>query len=540
MSFDLTVVFTGLTGFVENTGASRARMCVLLPNGDPPRMPGTPPPTSSFDGSKLNRHRAFVRFPIANVSSLSNRLESRPLDDSEGIWYLRGDRVFFQIVEDPEQPGGNDFQINQTILPNAHHPRTAASLPLAQKESFSWALDMQRVFPGFQVDPLLLGRYPPASRLAAQVFIEGGTIATKSTTTAVWRFEPPLSSAPYEQILAHEVKLSFKRLVGARLMAHSFDPAQEPRFLDLTGLARGGQLLIEIVNTCDLNPLQWKVDEARPLPDEDSKWIFELADPDVADAIRAILKLGNRQLPIPVPVEVLTDGIGSPGSGNCIPPKLPATRFQCAELDGAGSYAGNGLAMRVAMPVPASYAEGATPLPPAGVQPRAQPPRRTGAAASAPAARPAIQYIAQRNDHWCWAACCAMALSQQGKNKQQCDIAGAFFNADCCSAGACDAECKVQQVEKVFRDNGLPQTAFLDRALSQQELASQLNAGGNTVAIGRRGAANHMVLVAGFSGQSFTVYDPDPNFAVGSVCFAEILQQAQGTGAWAWTWQNLK
>jgi hypothetical protein len=532
MSFDLTVVFTGLTGFVENTGASRARMCVLLPKGDPAR-------TSSFDKSPLRRHRAFVKFPIGNVSSLSNQLESRPLDDSVGIWYLRGDRVFFQIVEDPDQPGGgNDFQINQTILPHARHPRTAAGLSEAQRESFSWALDMQRVFPGFQVDPLLLARYPPADRLAAQVFIDRGKIATKSMTTAVWRFQPPLSSAPYEQVLAHEVKLSFTRLVAARLMAQSFDPAQEPRFLDLTGLARGGQLLIEIVNTCDLNPLQWKSDLG-PSPDEDSKWIFELADPDVANAIRAIVKLDKRPLPIPVPAEVLTDGIGSPGSGNCIPPRLAATRFKCAELDGAASHAGSGLRMSVTMPVPASDAEGATPLPPAGVRPGAQPPQRTFASAAPGAARPVIQYIPQRNDHWCWAACCAMALSQQGKNKPQCDIAGSFFRADCCPPGACDAECKVPQVEKVFRDNGLPQTKFLDSPLSQQELAAQLNAGG-TVAVGRRGAANHMVLVAGATGQSFIVYDPDPNFGVGSVSFAEILQQAQGTGAWAWTWQDLK
>src|SRR5688572_29788496 len=102
MSFNLAVVFTGLVGFAENSNInSRSRMCGLLVDGDPEK-------NSTFDSRPLRRHRAFVRFPIDNVS-----MGSRD-DQSLGVWYLERDRLFFEIEEDKSASlGDNDFAVER-------------------------------------------------------------------------------------------------------------------------------------------------------------------------------------------------------------------------------------------------------------------------------------------------------------------------------------------------------------------------------------------------------------------------------------------
>src|SRR5215217_6514904 len=104
MSFDLTVVFTGLVGFTENLCVnSKVKMCALLPDADPGRR-------SIFDNSVMRQHRAFVKFPIDNVSYLSRQHDTLPMEESFGIWYLNRSRLYFEIEEALNAPPGiNDF-----------------------------------------------------------------------------------------------------------------------------------------------------------------------------------------------------------------------------------------------------------------------------------------------------------------------------------------------------------------------------------------------------------------------------------------------
>jgi hypothetical protein len=326
MSFDLTIVFTGLIGFVENSYRnSKARMCGLAIDGEIEKK-------STFDSSKLRMHRSFVKFPIDAVSSLSNEIDKKPMDETFGLWYLRRDRVLVEITETSDAPFGvNDFYIERMNIPDTGHPKKPADVAPEDRDSYTWSLGMGKVFPRFKVDPLLLSAKPPARSVAAQVVIDRGKVRTKSFTRALWGCDTTLSGKKYEQVFAHEIMVSYRSLAAARLVAVSFDTPDRRKYLDLTALQRGGKLEIHVINVCDCNPLQWPNNDD-PTPDEDTKWIFELTDPSLHEEIRG--SLAGKPLPIPRPIEIIKDGTGAPGSGNCIPPDLSKAPFTFVELDG--------------------------------------------------------------------------------------------------------------------------------------------------------------------------------------------------------------
>ncbi len=333
MSFDLTVVFTGVMAFVKNSNAaSKAKMCVLVPNAAATgRM-------SQFDGQPLLRHVAFVRFPIANVSGLDGVYGQ----DSLGLWYLTGQRLFIETAPTPgstDMAPENAFNIKRLKLkPGQEHPSDALNLnDPDDSNSFSWALNMRKVCSGFQVDRTLLGDQATADQLAAQIFLDSGTVSAKTLTNAVWTFDswlnPGLATKPYTRVLAQEVMVFYKGIDAARIKAISLDGTSRTKYLDLTSLQRDGQLQITIDNTCDDNPLEWPRDDA-PQPDQDTRWIYELLSPGVARDVKATLAAQGRPLPIPTPVPGMVGGIGSPGSGNCIPPRVDDAPFVNTEMDG--------------------------------------------------------------------------------------------------------------------------------------------------------------------------------------------------------------
>jgi len=164
--------------------------------------------------------------------------------------------------------------------------------------------------------------------------------------------------------------------------------------------------------------------------------------------------------------------------------------------------------------------------------------------AIAPPPAVAVPLQVQARDQWCWAACCSMALVQQGHPKQQCVIAGSYLSGKCCQAGACNSPCLIADVQAVFRNNGLHQAAFVNGTLAAAALAGQLPGqgpgAGNTVALGLEGSTDHMVLVVGASGSSFIVNDPDPTRGTCALTYAELLQDANRARSWSVTWQNLR
>lgn len=147
----------------------------------------------------------------------------------------------------------------------------------------------------------------------------------------------------------------------------------------------------------------------------------------------------------------------------------------------------------------------------------------------------------QKRSNWCWASCCDMALSQQNQPQvTQCDIAGSYFldDDDCCLPGHCDSECAIDDVKKIFQANGLPGTDFVPHDITECRLIEQLRESKNTVALGLAGSPNHMVLVVGFAGALFNVYDPA--LGEGAWTFEEIKQGALGNRTWAQTWTDLR
>lgn len=155
-----------------------------------------------------------------------------------------------------------------------------------------------------------------------------------------------------------------------------------------------------------------------------------------------------------------------------------------------------------------------------------------------------VTFAPQERDNWCWAACCDMALSQRDKPQAtQCGIAKNYLTDDnCCQQGHCDSECSIDDVEKVFRESGLPATQFVDGTLEADELRRQIGESKNTVAIGLqgipdRGVPNHMVLVVGFAESLFNVYDPA--VGEGTCTFDEIRTDSLGR-TWAQTWKDLR
>lgn len=149
-------------------------------------------------------------------------------------------------------------------------------------------------------------------------------------------------------------------------------------------------------------------------------------------------------------------------------------------------------------------------------------------------------FALQERNNWCWAACCDMALSQRQRPEvMQCQIALTYLQGECCLAGHCDSECDIVDVEKVFRRNNLPGATFISGLVAESDLRTQLtNGGGNTVALGLQGSPNHMVLVVGFAGSLFNVYDPGRG--EGTWTLAEIMKGALENRTWTWTWINLR
>jgi hypothetical protein len=318
MSFDLKVVFTGLMVFVPNgCQNSRARMCALV-------VDGRQEDRFALDGTQLRPHRAFVRFPIDNLSPTSGAKESF------GLWYLDRQRIIFDIESEDDDKPGVAFGVRAlSMAAGSVHPEEPSK---DDRFSFSWALNLERLSPYFTIDPRLLEASPPEDSVIAQVVIDRGILQTATVTPIVWACDTTLSEQIYNQAFAHEVELVFDSIRAARIRAISFDDPDKVQILDLSSLQRDGRVEISIVNACERNPLQWDITQT-PEADVDTKWVFELLDE--AGKASVVDRLRKAELPIPRPLRPLTKLGGAPGSGNCIPPFAPRpVYFGVRELDG--------------------------------------------------------------------------------------------------------------------------------------------------------------------------------------------------------------
>jgi hypothetical protein len=320
-TFRLHVTLTGLLISVINEDLdSKARLCSLLVDARKP--------TKGLDGLKLAPHRGFIRFPLDSLVNLPPGAE-----DHVGVWYLGRQRLIFQVEDVPTPTGepSNPFIVEKLDLkPGEPHPVKPAA---GQEFSFTWVLDMNKVFPDFDLDERLFDATPPPDSVLAQIIFDRGRVLTQKLTPVAWNYDTTLSGQPYQQEFAHEAVVMMDNVTSAKLLVVDFDHPENTQTIDLSQFKKDGDVKITIVNVCEKNPLQWPI-PIEITPDVDSKWFFQLMPQSLKDTVVEKLSKDNKNLELPIPHPIPgSGGLGAQGSGNCIKTKALSRKFRVKELD---------------------------------------------------------------------------------------------------------------------------------------------------------------------------------------------------------------
>jgi hypothetical protein len=314
MSFNLRVKFTGLIGFVKNEkeGAYPPWGAILV-DGSVPRR--------ALDGTALCTHRAFVKFPINTVEGSSG------ISESFGIWYLDQERIYFDVTEDRRT--SPKLIVKDKAYPKKEEPDLKDP---ESRQSLYWMMDLKKLYPQFRLNPETLGESPSRDAcVGAQIAIDRGVLSSRYFTNVVWDCGSSFGKGNYRQVFTHVVNLSMEGLKEARIVAENLYTGSK-RTLDLSSLPiTEDGIDIDFYNVCSKNPLEWP-----PAPnaesDQDTKWFFEFLLPADRDAVRKILGI-ERELPMPKPYRAFDTGnFGSPGSGNCLPPRVGGHSFEWPHL----------------------------------------------------------------------------------------------------------------------------------------------------------------------------------------------------------------
>jgi hypothetical protein len=262
-----------------------------------------------------------MKFPVGLVEN------SAGVGDSFGVWYLDRERIYFDVEEDiPTDPR---LILKEKKFPHKEEPDLKDP---ENRQSLTWMMDMERIFPKFSLHhEALLPAPSKESSVGVQVVIDRGVLASSRFTRAVWNCDQIPPSATYRQVFTHEVELFIGGLKGGKAVAVNFNDPGSRKSLDLAKLPQiNGEVAVRIFNVCDKNPLEW-LPLPDPEPDQDTKWFFELIEPTGKENLRRFL--GTGEVPIPKPYRPFNPGdFGSPGSGNCIVTKLGSSKFSLPRL----------------------------------------------------------------------------------------------------------------------------------------------------------------------------------------------------------------
>lgn len=302
-SFNLQVQFTGLCSFVPNGPfATATKLMAVLPNADYLMQVGVPAPTS-LDGQPLERHRGFLKIPLANLGT-----PTAP-PDAVGIFYLApGSQVTF----------ATDFAGPLAVLsdPMAPNPPSPASV--------MWLASMAELMAGgavpCDIDPAAVSPTPPPDRVLAQVLVNSGFVSVTALPTEQWALQPaPPSQAagaasPPSRQIAHEVSVAYNGISQAAVVIQNGGITQRINLQpNASGLAT-----VRVLNVCDDNQLEWtRVPD--PQPDVDFKWFYKLLPAAAQTALQAALPPGGLVVPVPV-------GAGA-GGVDCSPGMFPPGTF---------------------------------------------------------------------------------------------------------------------------------------------------------------------------------------------------------------------
>mgnify|MGYP002388660381 CR=1 FL=1 len=168
-----------------------------------------------------------------------------------------------------------------------------------------------------------------------------------------------------------------------------------------------------------------------------------------------------------------------------------------------------------------------------------------------------VQFTAQEETNWCWAACAQMAIQlRRTVTMGQCKLATQIFAPNpCCDGPAskpCNKGCTPDQVITAFKNNNIPDCQKSDDMNDQGHPVDQPqffktimdemdNPRPVEICYSLGGSSFHMVLVTGYYSQNgttrFMVLDPKG----GPVCLDSTrLQTLDGTGIWTISWTNIK
>lgn len=319
-TFKLRVMLTGLIlSVINEETASKARFCSLLVDARKKKQ--------GLDEHELKPHRGFIRFPLDSLVDLPPGAEKHV-----GVWYLKRQRLIFKVKEEPLPTGTspNFFRVDELDEVKAGEPHPIKAVE-GQEGSFTWVLDMNKVFPDFDLDPRLFQSTPPDDSVLAQVIFDRGRVRTQKLTPVVWEYDTTLSGQVYKQQFAHEVVVMMDNLTSAELLVVDFDDPKKVQSIDLKKFMNDGVIRLSIINVCEKNPLQWSTD-IEITPDVDSKWFFQVMPQPLKNKVAEQLRGKNAELPIPRPVPGSVE-IGAQGSGNCIKTKALSRKFRIDELD---------------------------------------------------------------------------------------------------------------------------------------------------------------------------------------------------------------
>jgi hypothetical protein len=282
MAFKVRIGFTGVCSFVINsdTTGRKVRACVVMPDaegrGDKQHTSKKAP-----DGERLLRHRAYLKFKLQQLVSITNKLDV-PVD-SEGLVYIEGYRVSFKIPD--AERLANPFTADPTFRNHLLSMEEVAGV---------YADDFDEI-----VKPS-----PAANLIAAQVLIDSGTLKYDPQPG-----DPPLETwivpnnltgkiPPLSKALTHEMALGLSNISELVVVLQPLGGGN-PDEIKLKPVATE-PVEISIAHLCSENPLRWKTTDVDQKADVDFKWHYMLFSLATRDSLTRNI-LGGLQLPIPLP-----------------------------------------------------------------------------------------------------------------------------------------------------------------------------------------------------------------------------------------------
>jgi hypothetical protein len=265
MPFDVRAVFAGLCAYVPSSLLGDAghprRMTVLMPEAR----------RSDFflpDETQLAPHAPVLVLKARDIGAMAGGGEAKVVIDLARQW------LTFE-VEGPAATRPLEVVQNGPV----DDPQDA--------RDFSWGLEMSEIAPGYQqVHPRALERAGSRGLVAARVTLDKGSLSTHALNEAgAWRFEPNGPPLAEPLTLANQSALEIAGVERLTLVLRSLEDDSVTARIPVGGT--GGRVDVTIGNLCadDLHEAVSGIEiEGDMLEDEDFRWYYQLADPDVTAA----------------------------------------------------------------------------------------------------------------------------------------------------------------------------------------------------------------------------------------------------------------